>query len=100
MSNENFEDDFDDDFEIIIMTDDDGEDVEFAIIDNIMYKNERYLLVVESSELDDDEATALILKETEISENDVTYSLVEDDNEFDKISELFAENDENYDLEI
>ena len=35
-------------FEIVTMTDEDGTDVEFSIIDNVASGTDRYLLVVET----------------------------------------------------
>lgn len=98
----NLEDDFDDEFEIVTMTDENGEDVEFAIISNTEYNKQRYLLVVtvEDLDADDDSAEALIIKESGMDENDIKYELVEDDDEFDKVSEIFANETDEYDLEI
>ena len=61
------------------MTEEDGTEVEFSIIDNVACGGERYLLVVETELMDDEESAALILKETSINTDDVTYELVEDD---------------------
>ena len=49
-------------FEIVTMTDEDGTDVEFSIIDNVASGTDRYLLVVETEKMDEDETQALILK--------------------------------------
>jgi uncharacterized protein YrzB (UPF0473 family) len=99
---EKFIDDEDmmEEFETVVMTDDDGNDVEFVIIDNIMSAGERYLLVVEKELMDDDETDAIILKEISIDEEDVTYELVEDDAEFDRIADLFAQSGEDYEVRI
>ena len=87
-------------FEVVTMTGEDGLDVEFSIIDNVVSSGDRYLLVVETQSMDDEEAEALILKEISINEEDVTYELVEEDEEFDRVAELFAESGEDYDVEI
>ncbi|KXL51849.1 hypothetical protein CLNEO_28210 [Anaerotignum neopropionicum] len=87
-------------FETVTMTEEDGTEVEFSIIDNVACGGERYLLVVETELMDDEETEALILKETSINTDDVTYELVEDDAEFDRVAELFAQKGEDYDVEI
>ena len=87
-------------FEIVTMTDEDGTDVEFSIIDNVACGGERYLLVVETELMDDDETDAIILKEVSINTDDVTYELVEDDAEFDRVADLFAQKGEDYTVEI
>ncbi|MBR5590890.1 MAG: DUF1292 domain-containing protein [Anaerotignum sp.] len=87
-------------FETVTMTDEDGTDVEFSIIDNVACGGERYLLVVETELMDDDETDAIILKEVSINTDDVTYELVEDDAEFDRVADLFAQKAEDYDVEL
>ena len=87
-------------FEVVTMTDEDGLDVEFSIIDNVACGGERYLLVVETELMDDDETDAVILKEVSINADDVTYELVEDDAEFDRVAELFAQKAEDYTVEM
>ena len=67
-------------FEVVTMTDENGDAVEFSIIDN-------------------DETDAIILKEVSINTDDVTYELVEDDAEFDRVADLFAQKAEDYTVE-
>ena len=47
-------------FETMILTDEDGQEVEFAIIDNTELDGTTYLLVVEAELIDDENAEALI----------------------------------------
>ena len=77
-------------FETVTMTDENGEEIEFSIIDNVACGGERYLLVVETELMDDDETDAIILKEVSINTDDVTYELVEDDAEFKRLADLFS----------
>ena len=86
-------------FEVVTMTDEHGDAVEFSIIDNVACGGERYLLVVETELMDDDETDAIILKEVSINTDDVTYELVEDDAEFDRVADLFAQKAEDYTVE-
>ena len=88
------------DFETVTMTDENGEEIEFSIIDNVACGGERYLLVVETELMDDDETDAIILKEVSINTDDVTYELVEDDAEFDRVADLFSQKAEDYDVEL
>ena len=78
----------------------DGTDVEFSIIDNVASGTDRYLLVVETEKMDEDETQALILKEVAIDANDITYEMVEDDAEFDRVAEIFAQKGEDYEVSI
>ena len=87
-------------FEVVTMTDENGEEIEFSIIDNVACGGERYLLVVETELMDDDETDAIILKVVSINTDDVTYELVEDDAEFDRVADLFAQKGEDYTVEL
>lgn len=99
MSNQ-FEEDLENEFEIVSMEDENGNEIEFVIIDNVMSERNRYLLVMESSLMDEEEADAIILKEIAIGADDVTYEWVEEDEEFERISALFAEREGEYDVRI
>ena len=87
-------------FETVTMTDETGAEVEFSIIDNVACGGERYLLVVETELMDDDETDAIILKEVSINTDDVTYELVEDAAEFDRVADLFSQKAEDYEVEM
>jgi len=94
-----FEDDFEE-FETIMLTDEDGEEVEFAVIDAVEAEGQSYILVLEAELLDDENAEAMILKKTAEDGEDVNYELIEDDAEFDKVAELFQNANDEYDVEI
>ena len=85
-------------FEVVTMIDEDGDEIEFSIIDHVASGGERYLLVVETSQMDEEESEAFILKEESINTDDVTYAMVEDEAEFDRITAVFAQRGEEYTL--
>ena len=89
-------------FEVVTMIDEDGSEVELYIIDNVTSGTARYLLVVESNDYNNDaeESNALILREVAIGSDDVTYEIVDDGAEFDRVAELFAQKSDDYDVEI
>ena len=87
-------------FEMVTMTDEDGTEVEFSIIDHVASGTDRYLLVVEMEKMDEEESEALILKEISIDANDITYEMVEDDAEFDRIAEMFAQKGDDYEVSV
>lgn len=88
------------DYETLMLTDEDGEETEFVIIDSVESKGESYILVLESELMEDDDAEAMILKKTKEEGEEVSYELIEDDAEFDMVADLFAEKSEDYDVEI
>ncbi len=69
-----------------------GEEVEFAVLSAIQYKEEGYILVIESKEVDLDESTAYILKATSIDGEDVIYELVDDDAILDIVFPMLEDN--------
>ncbi|GFI61910.1 hypothetical protein IMSAG049_01081 [Clostridiales bacterium] len=89
---------FDEEMEIITMIDDDtDEEVDFAVIDRKEFNGTEYILVIESEAADDDEVEAIILKAIGESDEEITYSLVEDEDEFQAVASIF-DSDE-YDVE-
>jgi len=82
---------------IIFYTDTD--EVEFYVIEQTRINDVNYILVADSM---DDEAEALILKETVNEEDaeDVIYSEIEDDAELEAISRVFSEILDDIDIEM
>lgn len=70
-----------------------GETILFEVVDQAVIDGQKYLLVAD----EEDEAT--ILKEIVDNGEEITYELVEDDNEFQKAALTLMESDE-YDIEI
>ena len=97
------EKDFDfeeEEFETIVMTDDDGNETEFSIIVFVEHNNTRYLLVIESEYMDDENAEATILKEISTDNDIVVYKSLDSEEEFDIVASLLQEKSEEYDVEI
>ncbi len=93
-------DEFEEEFETIMLTDENGDEVEFAVIDALELDGNSYILVLEAEFIDDEEASAMILKKTEEEGDEVSYELIEDDEEFDKVAEAFQNGNDDYDVEI
>jgi len=77
----------------------DTEEIEFYVIEQTRINDVNYILVADSM---DDEAEALILKETvneEDSEN-IVYSEIEDDVELEAIFKVFSEILDDIDIEM
>ena len=65
----------------------DGEAVDFYVLEQTTLGGVNYILVADS---EDEEATALILKDLSGSEDgDALYEIVSDDNEFDAVAGVF-----------
>ncbi|MDR1210162.1 MAG: DUF1292 domain-containing protein [Clostridiales bacterium] len=88
------------DTDIITLTDEDGGEKDYAVIDALEYQGANYVLLVPSENFEDDEADAIILKEVPTEDEDEsTYEDVTDD-EFEAVSGLFREREnDDYDYE-
>ena len=96
-----FDEDLTEEFDTLIMTDDEtGDDIEFVVIDKLEYKGQNYLLLVERIFMDEEESEALIFKETGEEDGNLTYVLLDDGPEFDKIAGLFQEKSDEYEVEL
>ncbi len=83
--------------EKIAFTFDDNETVGFFVLEETKINGVTYILVTES---EDDEADAYILKDTaQESADESVYEIVEDDEELDMVSALFAQLLEDVDIE-
>jgi len=107
MSNDDFKDvnideiDLDDETEIncVVMTDEDGNDVEYVIIDEIEHNGNRYLVMIEADDDDDDEAEAVIYKHAGEENDEVIYEEI-DEKEFESLLEILKERLSDFDVEF
>lgn len=82
-----------DELERIVMTDDDGAEIEFFVINAGVIDKVRYLLVVECCEYDKDEPEAYIVKEVGDDGSELSFEFVEDDKEYDAACVLLTDDD-------
>lgn len=76
----------------IKFTDEDGVEVEFTVIEETKINGTNYLLVAEDESTDEDETVAYILKDVSGEQDaEAVYEMVEDDDELDSLSKIFAE---------
>ncbi|MCR5585226.1 MAG: DUF1292 domain-containing protein [Lachnospiraceae bacterium] len=74
--------------EIIKFTGDSGDEVEFRVVEQTKLNGSTYLLVLNTTEGEEDEA--LILKEISTDDkNEITYEILEDDDELNAIAGVF-----------
>lgn len=83
---------------ISFVIDDTNEEVEFYVVEETRINNVNYLLVTENET--DEEADAYILKDMSNAEDsDAVYEIVEDDEELEYVSKIFAEILDDIDIE-
>ncbi len=91
-----FENDFDDAYEVVTLTTDEGDTEDFYVIDAAKFEGFTYVLTVpvEGQDEEDDEVfDAVILREV-ASDNDddnITYDIVTDEEEFERVAAFFSE---------
>ena len=73
-----------------------GEENELYVIEETTLRGVKYLLVAEN---DSDESDAYIFREESRDDSDITYSPVEDDNEYKALIKVFEELLEDADIE-
>ena len=83
--------------ETIQITSEDGEQIQFYVVEQTRVNGKDYILVTET---EDEEAEAYILKDTSKAEDtEAVYEFVESEEELDAVSRIFAELLEDMDLE-
>ena len=94
-------DELDEDDLIVVVKDDEGAEHEYIIVDAVVHKGSNYMLVTPADYDDDsDDFEACIIKEIEENGDEVIYSLVEDEVEFNEVAALFMENADDYGIEV
>ena len=84
--------------EKIVLTDDEGNEVEMYVVEETRINNVNYILVTE--EADEEEEIAHILKDvSDENDEEAIYEMVEDDSELDYIGRIFSELLEDIDME-
>ena len=81
--------------EKIVLTDDEGNEVEMYVVEETRINNVNYILVTEEG--DEEEEIAHILKDE--NDEEAIYEMVEDDSELDYIGRIFSELLEDIDIE-
>ena len=77
---------------IIILSDENGEDVQFEFLDLIEYDSEEYVVLLPVMEDEDEEdGEVVILKVEETGEEEESYVSVDDEEVLNKVFEIFKE---------
>ena len=81
----------------ILFLDDQGQEIEFMVLEQTTLAGTNYLLVADSVEED---GTVLIMKVISLDGDYVSYEIVEDEEELEIISKIFNELIEDFDLTV
>lgn len=92
MDNENMNQGYDEDSNIIYLNDENGNDVKFEFLDLIEYESEQYVVLLPAEDNEEDNGEVVILKlEDSESEDEESYVSVEDEEVLNKVFEIFKE---------
>lgn len=85
--------------EKLIFTSEDGEEIEFYILEQTQINGKNYLLVADDNE--GEEANALILVDVSDPESEeAVYDVVEDEEQLEALSKVFTELVDDLDIEL
>ena len=81
---------------IVVLTDDEGQDIEFEWLDTIEMGEDQYIVLLPA---DDEEAEEVVIFKMEIEEETENFISVDNEEELNKVYEIFKErNKENFDF--
>ena len=92
MDNENMNQGYDEDSNIIYLNDENGNDVKFEFLDLIEYESEQYVVLSPAEDNEEDNGEVVILKlEDSESEDEESYVSVDDEETLNAVFEIFKE---------
>jgi len=101
--NQNFENMDDNGFNeeelnLITMTDEDGNEMEYIIIDEFLHNNINYILAIDYADFDEEESNAAIFKQINSDDNDFFYEEL-NEKEYEEIISIIKERMPDFDIE-
>lgn len=88
---ETFDEMSEEEAEIITLTDEDGNDVDFEFLDIIEYQGEEYILLLPLEESDDMDGVVILKIEPTEDEDVDNFAGIEDENVLNAVFEIFKE---------
>lgn len=88
LNNEDFAPEIQEEANIIVLTDDEGNDVEFEFLDTVEYDGDEYIILMENVE-DNDEV--IVLKIENLDDENENYVGVEDEAVLDAVFNIFKD---------
>lgn len=88
LNNEDFASDVQEETNIIVLTDDEGNDVEFEFLDTVEYEGNEYIVLMENVE---DTEEVIILKIESLDNENENYVGVDDEETLNTVFKIFKE---------
>ena len=98
----NFDEEFDmeeAELETIVMTDEDGNEAEYIIIDEFVHNLTNYLIMVKAEDADEDEAEAAIFKQVSAGEEEYVYEEISEE-EYNELEDMLKARMAEFDIDI
>jgi uncharacterized protein YrzB (UPF0473 family) len=78
---------------VIVLTDENGEEVQFEFLDEIEYEDENYVVLLPVDQMNEEEIGEVMILKVEESESDTeeSYVGVDDEETLDKVFSIFKE---------
>ncbi len=91
--NRDFIEDTDNEGAILTLTDDEGNEVEFELLDVVEYEGNEYIVLIEN---DEDADEVVILQINQIDDENEEYISIDDEEILQKVFEIFKDKYEGY----
>lgn len=88
LNNEDFASDVQEEANIIVLTDDEGNDVEFEFLDTVEYEGNEYIVLMENVE---DTEEVIILKIESLDDENENYVSVDDEETLNAVFKIFKD---------
>ena len=85
--------------ETIVMIDEEGNEVEYVVIDEFENEGTSYLIMIRAENAEDDEAEASIFKQVEALEDEFVYEEIDED-EYNKLEPVLKSRLAEFDIDI
>jgi len=86
---------------VLLLTDDDGNDIPFALLDEIELDDKRYAVLApleEDEDEDDEDGGVLIFRVEDNTDGTESFADVEDERELQRVFDVFRIDDEDYEF--
>ncbi len=93
-------DNYENELSVITLTDEDGNEIDFIVLNGAAVGGTKYMLVVCAEDYDEEEPEAYIIKEVKDDGDEISFEFVEDDNEYAQAAVVLNSEDSDYEMKF
>ena len=86
--------------QIIKTVDEDGQEIELKLLDIVTVNDVDYALLLPADEDEEDEEAEVVLMRLKQENDEYVFETIEDDEEFDTVAKILADDDEEFEEEV